>query len=76
MSKEFAELEDKARRLPVQERAQLVHNLLTSLDTGEDIDAEKVWLDEAERRYQEFREGKLTVKAASKVYGEARAKLE
>jgi hypothetical protein len=51
MSKSEAELEQEARHLPTQDRARLAQHLIASIDPGEDVDAEAVWLEEAESRY-------------------------
>lgn len=75
MSKSVAELEQEARRLPAQDRALLAQHLIASIDPGEDVDADVVWLEEAERRYQMYRQGKLTTKPADQVFREAKSKL-
>lgn len=75
MAKSVAELEKEARRLPVQDRAQLAQHLIASLDPGEDIDAEAAWLEEAERRYQAYRQGTLTAKSAEQVFREAKSHI-
>ena len=46
------------------------------IDAGKDVDAEAVWLEEAERRYQAYREGKETAKPADQVYREAKSQLQ
>jgi putative addiction module component (TIGR02574 family) len=76
MSKSVAELEREARRLPEQERALLAQHLIASIDPGEDVDAEAAWLEEAERRYQAYRQGKLTAKPADQVFREAKSQLK
>lgn len=76
MSKSVAELEREARRLPEQERALLAQHLIASIDPGEDIDAEAAWLEEAERRYQAYRQGKLTAKPVDQVFREAKSQLK
>lgn len=76
MSKSVAELEREARRLPEQDRALLAQHLIASIDPGEDIDAEAAWLEEAERRYQAYRQGKLTAKQADQVFREAKSQLK
>lgn len=76
MSKSVAELEREARRLPEQDRALLAQHLIASIDPGEDIDAEAAWLEEAERRYQAYRQGKLTAKPADQVFREAKSQLK
>jgi putative addiction module component (TIGR02574 family) len=76
MSKSVAELEQEARNLPLQERALLAHHFIASLDPGEEVDAEAVWLDEAERRYQAYQQGQLAAKPAEQVFREAKARLK
>jgi putative addiction module component (TIGR02574 family) len=75
MPKSVAELEQEASRLPEKDRAVLAHHLIASIDPGEDGDAEGVWLEEAERRYQAYRQGKLSGKPAEQVFREAKSKL-
>jgi len=57
MARKLSEIESEAMQLSRQERALLVERLLTTLDVGEDVNAEELWLQEAERRYQEYRGG-------------------
>lgn len=76
MSKSVAQLEQEARHLPTQDRALLAHHLIASIDPGEDVDAEAVWLEEAERRYQAYRQGTLTAKPAEQVFREAKSQLK
>ena len=76
MSKSVAELEQEARHLPTQERALLAQHLIASIDPGEDVDAEAAWLEEAERRYQAYRQGKLTAKPVDQVFREAKSQLK
>ncbi|MEW6352040.1 MAG: addiction module protein [Thermodesulfobacteriota bacterium] len=72
MTRTFVEIENDAYQLSAQERALLVKRLLLTLDPGEDVDAEELWLDEAERRYQEYREGRIGSKSASQVFEDAK----
>jgi putative addiction module component (TIGR02574 family) len=76
MSKSVAQLEQEARHLPIQDRALLAQHLIASIDPGEDIDAEAAWLEEAERRYQAYRQGKLTAKPADQVFQEVKSQLK
>ena len=69
------EIEEQARRLSSRERAQLAEHLINSLDEEEDPEAEKLWIQEAERRYREYKEGKTKIKQAELVFKEARSKL-
>ena len=75
MSKSVSQLEQEARHLPTQDRALLAQHLIASIDPGEDVDAEAAWLEEAERRYQLYRQGKLTAKPADQVFREAKSQL-
>lgn len=75
MSSNVKEIEGKALRLLPHERAQLAEHLIHSLDKEEDPNAEKLWIEEAERRYREYKEGRVKTKPAEEVFKEARAKL-
>lgn len=55
----------------MEERAQLAGRLLLSLDEPSDAEVEKLWIEEAERRLKEFREGKVRGKPADEVYRRA-----
>ncbi len=76
MPRSLAELEQEAGRLSEKDRALLAHHLIASIDPGEDVDAESAWLEEAERRYQVFRQGKLAAKPADQVFRDAKARLK
>ncbi|MBI5199414.1 MAG: addiction module protein [Nitrospirae bacterium] len=69
------EVEEEALQLPSHERAKLAEHLIHSLDEEEDPEAEKLWIKEAERRYRQYKEGKVKTKPASLVFKEARSKL-
>ena len=64
-------IEHDALRLSSQERAFLADRLLSSLDGAELNDIDSAWLDEVERRYQEFKNGKRPGIAAQEVFDEA-----
>ena len=76
MSVTLKDVENQVEQLTEDDRALLVEHLIRSLDSGEDVDAEKAWLDEAERRYQEYRAGKLTSKTADAVFEDVLSKLK
>ena len=75
MARPLDEIEREAMALPPKERAALVEHLLATLDDGEDVDAEEAWLAEAERRYQEYRAGRMKATAADQALAEARRRL-
>ncbi|WP_051822275.1 addiction module protein [Desulfonatronum thiodismutans] len=69
------ECEASALTLPVNERAILAKRLIESLDALDDSDTERLWLDEAERRYREYKEGGLSARDAMAAVYEARERL-
>jgi putative addiction module component (TIGR02574 family) len=75
MSKSSRELESEALKLSRRERARLAQQLIRSLDKAVAADAEKLWLQEAERRLSELKSGKVTGISAEKVIQRARATL-
>ena len=75
MPRSLAEIEEEVLRLPERDRAALAEHLLQSLMPGEDVDAENEWLQEAERRYQAYRDGRIKSRPADLVIQEARNKL-
>ncbi len=75
MANAARELESKALKLTRRERARLAQRLLSSLDQEIDADAEKFWLEEAERRLGELKSGKVAGIPAEKVIKKARSTL-
>lgn len=71
MSALLEKLEHDVLSLPQQERAFLADRLLSSLgaETLSEVDA--AWVGEAERRYQEYKDGKRRPVPASLVFAEA-----
>ena len=69
------ELEARALRLSAQGRARLAEHLLLSLDEKEDPACEKAWLDEADKRYAAYKQGKLKGRSAAQAFRAARARL-
>jgi putative addiction module component (TIGR02574 family) len=76
MSVKLKDVENQVAQLTEGDRVRLVEQLIRTLDSGEDVDAENAWLDEAERRYQEYRAGKLTSKAADAVFEDVLSNLK
>lgn len=62
--------------LPPDERAALAHRIWDSLEGFVDAEIEKAWMDEAERRWQEIKEGKVNCIPAEEVMKRARAALK
>ena len=76
MSVKLKDVENQVAQLTEGDRVRLVEQLIRTLDSGDDVDAENAWLDEAERRYQEYRAGKLTSKAADAVFEDVLSNLK
>ena len=62
-------------KLSLEERAQLAGKLLLSLDEPSESEIERLWLEEAERRLKEFREGKVRGIPAEEVFRRAVADI-
>lgn len=57
-------------------RALLAEHLIGSLETDADPDAELFWIEEAERRYAEYKAGRVKTIPSEQVFKDARAKLK
>ena len=76
MSSQFDELTKRIRALPARERVELVRALIDDLDPGKDPDVEKLWLEEAERRYAQYLRGEVEAIPGDEVMAEARKRLK
>jgi putative addiction module component (TIGR02574 family) len=74
MTEAAEKLKAELGRLPAQDRAELAHFLLDSLEEEADPDVEAAWDAELVRREAEIRSGKATGEPADKVFGELRKK--
>lgn len=75
MANPARELESKALKLSRRERARLAQRLISSLEEEPDTDAEKLWLEEAERRLGELKSGRVAAVPAGRVFKKARYEL-
>ena len=69
------ELQAEAMRLSGKDGARLAEALLLSLDEASDDRAESLWLDEAQRRYRSYKQGKTKARPAEQAFRAARAKI-
>ena len=76
MATNFKELEKEARALDSREKAALARTLIEDLDTKLDQDAEKLWIDEAERRFRAYQSGKLEAIPGEEAMQRARHRLK
>lgn len=70
----FDDLRTEALRLPEKARAELARDLLHSLDDSVEPGVEEAWDEEAERRYEEIRQGLVTPIPNEQVFREARSR--
>ncbi|MEX2715789.1 MAG: addiction module protein [Candidatus Sigynarchaeota archaeon] len=76
MSSRINKIEKEALQLPFHERAILAEKLLHSLDEEEDADVERAWIEEAERRYKEYKRGKTSGRSIDEVLREIRSEFQ
>ena len=76
MSSQFDDLTKRIRALPLGERAALVRVLIDDLDPRQDPEVEKLWLEEAERRYAQYLRGEVEAIPGDEVMAEARKRLK
>jgi hypothetical protein len=69
-------IEAKAMALPPELRATLAQHLLASLDELDEQENERVWLEEAERRYQGHRNGLISSRDAFDALADVRSRLK
>lgn len=75
MSPELKECEAQALKLPLQDRALLAEHLIASLDAADDAENERLWVEEAERRYQQYKSGNISSRPAADVLRDARSSI-
>jgi len=76
MSAHFDDIERQARSLPLKERAALARVLIEELDPSIDTDAEQLWVDEAQRRYDAYLKGELEALPGDDVMARARDRIK
>jgi len=75
MSTDVAEIEAKIRSLTLKDKTELIRTLIAELYGLADPDVERVWLEEAQRRYREVVEGKVQPVPGERVFANLRARL-
>jgi putative addiction module component (TIGR02574 family) len=72
MASNLDQLTQEALSLPSNARAVLAERLPQSLDDSELSDIDEAWIEEAERRYRELKEGKVQGIPAQEVFAHIR----
>ncbi len=76
MVPQIREVEEQALLLPLEEREVLVERLLRSLHDEPPLpEIDEAWVEEAERRYQEFKEGRVRGIPGDRVFSDIRREL-
>ncbi len=77
MTSNINEIGKKALELSARDRELLIRQLLESLeDVDEEENAEVLWIDEAKRRYNRYKQGKTSERPANQVLEDAKANLK
>ena len=76
MSPELKECEAQALMLKPEERAFWAEHLISSLDSLNDSENERLWLEEADRRYQGYKKGNISARPAEDVLRDARSAIK
>lgn len=76
MSSELNECEAQALKLSLKERAALAEHLIASLDSVEDSENERLWLEQADLRYGEYKTGNISTRPATDVLRDARSAIK
>ena len=76
MSPQLMEFEAQALKLPPTDRAALAERLIASLDNLSEQQNEQLWIDEADRRYREYKSGKISARSAEEVLSGARNAIQ
>ena len=67
----LGEMKKQAMRLPPSDRAKLAQHLIKSLEGLDKIENERLWVEEAERRYREYKKGRISSRPAREVFRDA-----
>lgn len=62
MARTVEDLESEIRSLSAGDRMHLLRDLIADLDGEMDAGVESAWLDEAQRRYMELKEGTVALR--------------
>jgi putative addiction module component (TIGR02574 family) len=68
-------LESQALALPADQRERLAKRLPRSVDREPLTDTDRAWIDEAERRYEQFKSGQVQGVPADEVTDRVRREL-
>jgi putative addiction module component (TIGR02574 family) len=76
MSTLLDDIQRQARALTPREKATLARILIEELDPSRDAEVDQLWIAEAQRRYEAFRDGELEALPGDEVMSKARSRLQ
>ncbi|MBN1102700.1 MAG: addiction module protein [Deltaproteobacteria bacterium] len=71
----LTDVTDQALALPVEERVILAQRVWDSVGHFANLEVEKAWMQEVDRRWREIEEGKVKCLPAEQVMNQARERL-
>ena len=74
MARKTKALIEQALELPLGERAELARQLLDSLENISEEENDALWAVEAERRFDDYKAGKIESTPAEEVFARLRAR--
>jgi len=74
MARELRDLVAEALELPLTARAELASELLDSLEEISEEEADPLWAEEGERRYAEYKAGRIESVPADDVFARLRSR--
>lgn len=75
MARTVSEIYEDIQALSDSEKEDLLRKLIAELDASADPDVEKMWLAEAQRRYQELVDGKVKGVPGDRVFERVRFRV-
>lgn len=75
MARAITEIEEEVRRLAGRDKERLLRLLLEELEGPTDNDADRLWLEEIQRRSEALDTGLESLVPAEQVFAEARSAL-
>jgi len=76
MSRDVKDIAAEALQLPLEARAELASQLLESLDDLSEEEIEHLWAVEAERRYSEYKAGRVEAISAEEVFARLQSRSQ
>jgi putative addiction module component (TIGR02574 family) len=74
VSRDLKDIVAEALELPLAARAELASQLLDSLDEVAEEENERLWAHEAERRFAEYKAGRIEAAPSEEVFARIRSR--